>query len=115
MKKIILEKRISAITETVNRCYRECEGACALCYDGKCNCENAKKLEFFKELAEYRATGLTPEQVKETRVNVIKNIISELEKVPTEYRHEEYNQAVWDVMRWLERSIDVEEKEQGVK
>lgn len=54
MKKIILEKRISAINETVNRCYRECEGACALCYDGKCNCENANKLELFKELAEYR-------------------------------------------------------------
>lgn len=115
MKDAALKNYISAITDTVKRCYRECEGSCPLCENDKCQCEKAKNLERLKELAEYRATGLTPEQIKETRVNVIKNIISELEKVPTEYRHEEYNQAVWDVMRWLERSIDVEEKEQGVK
>lgn len=54
MKDTKLKNYISAITDTVNRCYRECEGSCPLCENDKCQCEKAKNLERLKELAEYR-------------------------------------------------------------
>lgn len=54
MKDTKLKNYISAITDTVKRCYRECEGACVLCENDKCQCEKAKNLERLKELAEYR-------------------------------------------------------------
>lgn len=54
MKDTALKNYISAISDTVKRCYRECEGACVLCENNKCQCEKAKNLERLKELAEYR-------------------------------------------------------------
>ena len=54
MKDAALKNYISAITDTVKRCYRECEGSCPLCENDKCQCEKAKNLERLKELAEYR-------------------------------------------------------------
>lgn len=54
MKDAALKNYISAISDTVKRCYRECEGACVLCENNKCQCEKAKNLERLKELAEYR-------------------------------------------------------------
>lgn len=30
----------------------------------------------------------------------VKELINELEKIPTEYRHEEYNSAIWDVIKF---------------
>jgi hypothetical protein len=32
------------------------------------------------------------------------NLIEELKKIPTEYNHNEYNRAVWDVINFIERS-----------
>ena len=54
MKDAALKNYISGITETVKRCYRECEGSCPLCENDKCQCEKAKNVERLKELAEYR-------------------------------------------------------------
>lgn len=31
----------------------------------------------------------------------IKKLIERLKEVPTEYRHEEYNNAIWDVIRFI--------------
>ncbi len=37
----------------------------------------------------------------------IKEIIKELQQIPTEYRHEEYNAAIWDVIRFIESAARV--------
>lgn len=34
----------------------------------------------------------------------LEEVVEQLEKVPTEYKDEEYNRAVWDVIRFLERA-----------
>lgn len=37
----------------------------------------------------------------------LKEIIKELQQMPTEYRHEEYNVAIWDAIRFIERSTKI--------
>lgn len=38
----------------------------------------------------------------------LEEVVEELEQVPTEYRHEEYNNAVWDVIRFLNKAGGVD-------
>ena len=54
MKDSGLKNYISVISESVGRCYRDCEGSCPVCVDDKCQCNKAKTVEWLKELAEYR-------------------------------------------------------------
>ena len=34
----------------------------------------------------------------------LEEVVEELEQVPTEYRNEEYNNAVWDIIRFLKKA-----------
>lgn len=118
MKDSGLEKRISAITDTVERCYRECEGGCPQYENDKCQCNKAKDLERLKELAEYRRLeeeGLLlklPCKIGDTiykipsKVNYDLNVLNGNTRLNRVYEQTVYCVSLWKNDRYLIKTCE---------